>query len=152
MRYLNVLVDHGLISTDDSKYIITNYGKCRIIAKTMNINFLSLCALSEIYVMQSMFSNPKNGSYPVIRFSEKLNVIYSQNSLRMTFVYLQMKEYVCRKSSKKVYIPFQMYLKIKKYDKILRQLQKWFVETCDKIDDVVNADQNIKANIEKNTF
>jgi len=94
----------------------------------------------------------KNGSYPVIRFSEKLDAIYSQNILRMTFVYLQMKEYVCRKSSKKVYIPFQMYLKIKKYDEILRQLQKWFVETCDKIDDIVNEDQNIKANIKKNTF
>jgi len=46
-RQLNKLSDYGLISIIGSEYVITNYGKYRIIAKTMNINFLSLCALSE---------------------------------------------------------------------------------------------------------
>ena len=57
-----------------------------------------------------------------------------------------------KKSLKKVYIPDKTYLKIKKYDSIFRELQKWFVTTCNEIDDLINQDSNVIVNIKKNTF
>lgn len=152
-RELKLLVDKGVVIVDGPLYIITEYGKYLITTTKLGISFLSLCALSEIYVMQSNFSNPRNGSYPVTRFCEKLETVYSQDRLRKAATSrLKNKGYVCKKSSKKVYIPHPMYLKLKKHDLVLRNLQKWFVKTCDKINDIVNNDPNIKKNIKNNSF
>jgi len=151
LRSLKSLIKRGLITVDGSVYALTDYGRYVVVAGKFGIPFLSLCALSEIYVMQSNFPSPKNGSYPIPRFLEKLDTVYSTTRLRIaSTVQLRKRGYVCRKSSKKVYIPYSAYLKIKQHDLILRELQKWFVETCEKIDDLVNCDPNIVVNIEKN--
>ena len=60
LKELKSLVNNGLVTIHDSSYTITDYGIYLITANKFKITFLSLCALSEIYVMQSNFLNPKN--------------------------------------------------------------------------------------------
>ena len=149
---LNLFIKSELISFDGSIYHLTDYGRYVVVAKRLGVRFFSLCLLSEVYVMQSNFPDPKNGSYLTTRISDKLEIAYAKNSIRWGFLRSGMTKYICKKSKKKVYIPYEMYLKIKKYDFVLRDMQKWVATTYDKIDDLVNLDSNVREIIQKNTF
>ena len=147
---LKLLLRNELLVLENNQYKITDYGRYVILANECGIRFLSLCALSEIYVMQSSFSNPKTGSYLTPLFLDKLDSVYSLVTLRMAFVGLGISGLTCNVCENKVRITDSSYLKLKKHDAILRNLRKWFVDTCDKIDEIIYSDPNIIENMKKN--
>lgn len=142
-RSLDMLLRHGLIRFVDSTCYITEYGRYVITANTLNMRFLSFCLFSEIYTMHSKFPNPSCGSYPLTRFASKVESLYAKSTVHLEALRLTNLGYIKKRSKNKRFIPDDVYLTMKKYDHTLKDAQKWFVDTMDKIDNLIRLDPNI---------
>ena len=131
------------IKTSDRKekynrsYSLTPYGRWFAMCTRLNVSFLSLCMLSDIYVLQkTMNESGTDGFYPVVRIRELIenttnkNTTYSGRYLRIKFQQLIKQKIVKRlqKNIVSIYPNFFAHLK-NNYEHDLMLLQRWFYST-----------------------
>jgi len=118
-------------------YSLTQYGRWFAICSRLNVSFLSLCMLSDIYILEkTMNESDTNGFYPVVRIRELIDnttnrhTKYSDRCLQIKLQQLTKQNIVKRlqKNIVGIYPNFFAHLK-KNYDHDLLLLQRWFYST-----------------------
>lgn len=130
----------------DRQYSLTRHGKWFAICFILNVSFLSLCMLSDIYVLQkTMNGTDKNGFYPIVRIRELIenttnkHTMYSGGYLRKKLRELINQNILKRLQKNIVSIHPNVFTLLKiNYDCDLTLLQRWFYS---KIDGLVSMDK-----------
>lgn len=119
-------------------YSLTQHGRWFAICSRLNISFLSLCMLSDIFVLQkTMNGTDKNGFYPVIRIRELIenatnkHAVYSRRCLEKKMLELINQNIVKRLQKNIVSIHPHIFTVLKNYDHDLTLLQRWFYSMID---------------------
>lgn len=136
---------HEVNESYDRQYSLTQYGRWFAICSRLKISFLSLCILSDIFVLQkTMNGTDRNGFYPVIRIRELIenttneHNVYTGRYLRIKFRELINQNILDRLQKNIVRIHPIVFTLLKNYDFDLTLLQRWFYS---KIDCSVSRDE-----------
>lgn len=119
-------------------YFLTQQGRWFAISSILNVSFLSLCMLSDIYVVQrTMNETGKNGFYPVVRMMELIEnatnkrSMYSKRYLQKNLRQLTNQNIVKRLQKNIVSIHPHVFTLLQNYDHDLTNIQRWFYSTID---------------------
>ncbi len=121
----------------NSSYSLTRHGRWFAMCTRLNVSFLSLCMLSDIYVFQKTINESETyGPYPVVRIRDLIEYSTKKQktcSVRCLQIKLQqlIKQNIVKRLRKNIvciHSNFFNYLK-KNYDHDLTLLQRWFYST-----------------------
>ena len=152
-RAISRLTKKGhIIKTDDchvdAKHKITLLGKCRVLCNVLDVKFLELCILSEVYTLYGFqIKNRCQSSYVVCDITDYLDSFYTTKTIRNYAITLCTKKLTYRKADNIIGISEDKASKLSVYDDILKELHGWVQSVPYQLDMLAINHPNLLAQI-----